>query len=39
MGLALILGEAKLTAEGMETTARVTLEQEEGGYAITPPST
>src|SRR5437762_9826636 len=35
MALSLILGEAKLTAEKMETTAVVTLEQVEGGYAIT----
>lgn len=35
MALSLILGEAKLTAERMETTAQVTLEQVEGGYAIT----
>lgn len=35
MALSLILGEAKLTAERMDTTARVTLEQVEGGYAIT----
>jgi osmotically inducible protein OsmC len=35
MALSLILGEAKLTAEQMETTAQVTLEQVEGGYAIT----
>ena len=35
MALSLILGEAKLTAEMMETSARVTLEQIEGGYAIT----
>lgn len=35
MALSLILGEAKLTAEHMETTAQVTLEQVEGGYAIT----
>jgi osmotically inducible protein OsmC len=35
MALSLILGEAKLTAEHMETTADVTLEQVEGGYAIT----
>jgi osmotically inducible protein OsmC len=34
MALSLILGEAKLTAEKMETTARVTLEQVEGGWAI-----
>jgi osmotically inducible protein OsmC len=31
----LILGESKFTAEHMETTAEVTLEQVEGGYAIT----
>ena len=35
MALALILGEAKLVAEQMETSAKVTLEQVEGGYAIT----
>jgi lipoyl-dependent peroxiredoxin len=35
MALSLILGEAKLTAERMETSAAVTLEQVEGGYAIT----
>ncbi|MGC8492720.1 MAG: OsmC family protein [Syntrophobacteraceae bacterium] len=35
MALSLILGEAKLVAEHMETTATVTLEQVEGGYAIT----
>jgi osmotically inducible protein OsmC len=35
MALSLILGEAKLTAEQMDTTAEVTLEQVEGGYAIT----
>src|SRR6202171_2551564 len=35
MALSLILGEAKLTAERMDTTAEVTLEQVEGGYAIT----
>ena len=34
MALSLILGEAKLTAEQMDTTAEVTLEQVEGGYAI-----
>src|SRR6266446_405256 len=32
MALSLILGEAKLTAEQMETSAEVTLEQVEGGY-------
>ncbi len=35
MALSLILGEEKLIAEHMETTATVTLEQVEGGYAIT----
>ena len=35
MALSLILDEAKLTAERMETSAKVTLEQVEGGYAIT----
>jgi osmotically inducible protein OsmC len=35
MALSLILGEAKLTAERMDTSATVTLEQVEGGYAIT----
>jgi osmotically inducible protein OsmC len=35
MALSLILGEANLTAEQMETSATVTLEQVEGGYAIT----
>src|ERR1700743_1935376 len=35
MALSLILGAAKLPAERMETTAEVTLEQVEGGYAIT----
>ena len=35
MALSLILGEAKLTAERMDTTADVTLEQVEGGFAIT----
>src|SRR6202046_1966793 len=35
MALSLILGEAKLTAEQMDTTAQVTLEQVEGGFAIT----
>ncbi len=34
MALSLILGEAKLTAEEMNTVARVTLEQVDGGYAI-----
>jgi len=35
MALSLILGEAKLTAEQMDTTAEVTIEQVEGGFAIT----
>jgi lipoyl-dependent peroxiredoxin len=35
MALSLILSEAKLTAELMETSAKVTLEQVEGGYAST----
>ncbi|WP_020468766.1 OsmC family protein [Zavarzinella formosa] len=35
MALALILGEAKLTAEQMDTSAVVTLEQVTDGYAIT----
>jgi osmotically inducible protein OsmC len=33
MALSLILGEAKLTAEHMETTAEVSLDQVDGGYA------
>ena len=35
MALSLILGEAKLTATEMSTAAKVTLEQVEGGFAIT----
>ena len=35
MALSLILAEAKLTAEKMETTAVVTLEQIDGNYVIT----
>ncbi len=35
MALSLILGEAKLTAEKMETTAEVTLDKVEQGFAIT----
>ena len=35
MALSLILCEAKLTAEEMQTSAQVTLEQADGGYAIT----
>jgi osmotically inducible protein OsmC len=35
MALSLILGEAKLTAERMETTAEVTLEKVDDGFSIT----
>jgi osmotically inducible protein OsmC len=35
MALSLILGEAKLTADKMETQADVTLEKQPDGYAIT----
>ena len=35
MALSLILGEAKLVAEQMDTSAEVTLEQVEGGFSIT----
>ena len=35
MALSLILGEAKLTAENLETTAEVTLEKVADGFAIT----
>jgi len=35
MALSLELGNAKLMAESLETTAKVTLEQVESGYAIT----
>jgi lipoyl-dependent peroxiredoxin len=35
MALSLILGEAKLTADRMETTAEVTLDKVGDGYAIT----
>jgi osmotically inducible protein OsmC len=35
MALSLILGEAKLVADRMDTSAKVTLEQVEDGYAIT----
>jgi osmotically inducible protein OsmC len=35
MALSLILGEAKLTAERMETTAEVTLEKLAEGFAVT----
>ena len=35
MALSLILGEAKLVAEQMDTSARVTLEKVDDGFAIT----
>ncbi|WP_022681368.1 OsmC family protein [Sphingobium bisphenolivorans] len=35
MALSMILGEAGLTAEKMETNAVVTLEQQDGGFAVT----
>jgi osmotically inducible protein OsmC len=35
MALSLILGEAGLTADKLETNAVVTLEQKDGGFAIT----
>ncbi|ABC92445.1 MULTISPECIES: OsmC family protein [Rhizobium] len=35
MALSLILGEAGFTAEHMETSAKVTLESVEGGFAVT----
>jgi osmotically inducible protein OsmC len=35
MALSLILGEAKLTATQLDTTAEVSLDQVAGGYAIT----
>lgn len=35
MALSLILGEAKLVAESLETSARVTLEKVADGFAIT----
>ncbi len=35
MALSLILNEAGFTAESMETTAKVTPESVEGGFAIT----
>lgn len=35
MALSLILGEARLTAEQMDTTAEVTLEKQADGFAIT----
>jgi lipoyl-dependent peroxiredoxin len=35
MALSLILGEAKLTATQLDTSAEVTLEQVDGGWAVT----
>ena len=35
MAFSLILGEAKLVAEQMDTTAQVSLEKQDDGYAIT----
>ena len=35
MALSMILGEAGLTADKMETSAVVTLDQKDGGYAVT----
>jgi osmotically inducible protein OsmC len=35
MALSLILGEAGLTADEMQTTAKVSLDQVDGGFAIT----
>src|ERR1700743_3782954 len=35
MALSMILGEAGLKADAMDTQAKVTLEQVEGGFAIT----
>ena len=35
MALSLILGEAGLTAEQMDTTAEVTLDKQDDGFAIT----
>jgi lipoyl-dependent peroxiredoxin len=35
MALAMILGEAKLTPEQMDTSAEVTLEQSDNGFSIT----
>jgi osmotically inducible protein OsmC len=35
MALSLMLGEAGLRADQLDTSANVTLEQVEGGYAIT----
>ncbi len=35
MALSMILGEAGFTAEKIETTATITLEQKDGGFAVT----
>jgi osmotically inducible protein OsmC len=35
MALSLMLGEARLMADALDTSAKITLEQVEGGYAIT----
>ncbi len=35
MALSLILGQAGFTADSLETSAEVTLEEQDGGYAIT----
>jgi lipoyl-dependent peroxiredoxin len=35
MALSLVLGQAGFTADSLETQAEVTLEEQEGGYAIT----
>lgn len=35
MALSLILGQAGFTADSLETNAEVTLEEQDGGYAIT----
>jgi lipoyl-dependent peroxiredoxin len=35
MALSLMLSEAKLTADQMDTSAEVTLEQVDGGFSIT----
>jgi osmotically inducible protein OsmC len=35
MALSLVLGEAGLTADSLETTAEVTLEQDDHGFSIT----
>ncbi|MEY8841655.1 OsmC family peroxiredoxin, partial [Cribrihabitans sp. XS_ASV171] len=35
MALSMILGESDLTADSIETTAKVGLEEKDGGFAIT----